>query len=995
MLLAGACVPPPSAPRLRSFRAPPPLQRSALRPPEFRGYRLAASYVEKSPFHDSAPLRTGALVGGLRVRTDASGLSLADTISEPALRGGSPVPEPLGGGVLFWNTTALYTSETFLGLLHPLLDLGFAPATASFGPKFVLVHGSEGQRVALDLRARQRVELSPRLLVDIASTPDGRAVALLEGGQCALSTDAGKSYQPLSLPASERALAVTREGDALLVRLSSGSSLRLEKASPPRVLNPAPSAPNKLRSDALWPLPEPPLERALRFGAPLGEGFAGVAVAGAVATVNLRTGELVQMTRALVPSDLDCRALDANGALLLVCSSPTQGSIVLSDVFGERPTTQAKFPPGVRLAFADGVLLAASRCDGQAQPAAVCVRAADGRFHDFDVSARLNALSQSASAAPTPTPTPTPAPVKGSPAPVAISHYIPKEGWGALAVVTGPVPGLLDVQSGAFVPLAPEVPRALLDGPRGKHPGLALDWVALPDGAVRGWLGRTSVSVTRDGRLEPSVYEFRTLVAAGVHALAFDKGHRAFQSADWGHTWVETLAPPGSASGGASVTNPNCSAVGCHLGPWLLVGWEPQVPGAFSRAQLVPAPPSIVRAPLRLLSCKERSAPIVSEQAAVIAAAAEESAALAFGGKAPLASALSGTSRGFFVWATQHPIVGAGLAVGLRGEVATQLPLPVPETGTPEKNWRGYAHTKNFSFVPAFEPSARTRSVAVSWRALFDTAAAAGSPAPSLQGSDDPSLPALPVLARGAGQTDGLLLDDGTPVWAHESGSAEAFALGAEAADHTLISAVASAPHSLAVLIAGSDGSLEVRELSGGKGRRLFQIPSLDGALYPENADALALGANGALAVLRTRSGREPATSADPAVLLDEHGEPTVLAPWSQLFLADAPECKEAPSDYRVILQTSGAWLKLVEGGVPVSAEATDAGMFALLRLNASRICVEGLELAAEPVQRADAEFATHLAARFVGPGKGAARLGFAPGFELRQALDCSLSASP
>jgi hypothetical protein len=426
----------------------------------------------------------------------------------------------------------------------------------------------------------------------------------------------------------------------------------------------------------------------------------------------------------------------------------------------------------------------------------------------------------------------------------------------------------------------------------------------------------------------------------------------------------------------------------------LLVGWEPQVPGAFSRAQLVPAPPGIVRAPLPLLSCKERSGPIVSEQAAAIVASDEDSPALAFGGKAPLPPTVSGSSRGFFAWATQHPLGGAGLAVGLRGEVATHLPSPVPETGTPEKNWRGYAQTKNFSFVPAFEPSARTRSAAVSWRALFDAASAAGAPTPNLQGSDDASLPALPVLGRGAGQTDGLLLDDGTPVWAHESGSAEPFALGADAADHTLISAVASAPHSLALLIADSDGSLEVREVSGGKGRRLFRIPSFDGALYPENADALALGANGGLAVLRTRSGREPASNADPAVLLDEHGEPTVLAPWSALFLADAPECKEAASDYRVILQTSGAWLKLIEGGVPASADATDAGMFALLRLNASRICIEGLELAAEPVQRGDTEFPTHLAARFVGPGMGAARLGFAPGFELRQALDCSLSAS-
>ena len=984
-LLVTACVPLPSAPPAKAFHAPPPLRQVTLRQPPFRGYRLAASYVEKSSFRDGAPLRTGVIVAGLRVRTDASGLSMADTVADPPLLGGAQMADHVGGGLLFWSSSSLYTADTFLGALRPLLNIGYKPLTASFGPTFVLLRGAEGQRFAIDLRTRGRVALSPPLLVDIASTDDGRALALLEGGSCALSTDAGKSYQPLNLPASEHALGVSCAGDALLVQLSSGSLLRLEKDGAAS-LAPAPAAPqHRPRADALWPLAEPPIERALRYGVALGEEFAGVAVAGAVATVNLRTGELVQVTRALVPSDLECRALDASGGLILACGSHERGTVVLSDVFGARPVTQARFPPGVSLAFADGVLLAASRCDGQRSPGAVCVRGADGRFRDHDVSAKLTAIGKATLPA-----------APGAPAapPAFVSRFIPKQGGGALAVVTFPVSGLLDVQSGTFLPLAPEVPRAALDAPGGHESWLGLDWVAFKDGSVRGWLSSTGVAIARDGRLEPSVYEFRTVVAAGPHALAFDKGRHAFQSSDWGQTWVETLAPPGSVLGNVPMLGPRCSPVGCHLGPWLRVGWEPDVPGALLRTQLTAAPLAVAREPLTNLICKQRGAAVVSELSAADADSDELVQALNFGAAAPAPVARPGTSRGFFAWTTVHPLNGAGPALGLRAGLVAEVPSPLPEREPPPKNWSGYAQGKAFTFVSAFEPRAPLRTASVSWRALFSVAEANGVSAPTLQADEGAALSSLPVLGREAGQADGLLLDDGAPVWVHDAGGAEPYVTGAETDELTVLSAVASAPHVLALLVAGTNGSVEVREVRAGKARRLFQLPSLDPALYPANADALAIGPHGTLAVLRTRSGVEPATNEDPPVLLDEHGTLTKLAPWSRLLLADTRECNARPDDYRVILQTSRAWLKIVDSGVPVSDGEIDAGMFAMLRLNPDRICLEAVELAEPAVQRQGTEYPTRLAARFVGPSKGAARLGFAPGFELRQPLDCALSAS-
>jgi hypothetical protein len=183
-------------------------------------------------------------------------------------------------------------------------------------------------------------------------------------------------------------------------------------------------------------------------------------------------------------------------------------------------------------------------------------------------------------------------------------------------------------------------------------------------------------------------------------------------------------------------------------------------------------------------------------------------------------------------------------------------------------------------------------------------------------------------------------------------------------------------------------------ELKAGQARRLFQWPGLGRSFYPLNADALAVNAQGALGVLRTPSAGEPATTADPAWLLHPDGSISAVAPWSRLFTADAPECKPTASDYRAVFQTSRAWLRLVDSGQPVPEEALEAGMFAVLRLNPDRLCLEAVELASAPTEREDGSYETRLSARFTGPHATAAKLGFAPGFELRQPLSCSLNGS-
>ena len=126
---------------------------------------------------------------------------------------------------------------------------------------------------------------------------------------------------------------------------------------------------------------------------------------------------------------------------------------------------------------------------------------------------------------------------------------MPKVGGGAVAVIGGSAPGLLDAQTGSFVPILEEALFAIGNERRTPEVWLGLDWIALQDGSVRGWTPHGGVGIKSDGRLEPSVYFFSQVAGAGAHALASD-GRHLFQSSDWGRSWVETLAPPGFVSDG-------------------------------------------------------------------------------------------------------------------------------------------------------------------------------------------------------------------------------------------------------------------------------------------------------------------------------------------------------------------------------------------------------------------------------------------------------------
>ena len=190
----------------------------------------------------------GAIVEGLRI--DASGKVAAD-IASSSLVGGTRVPREHGGGFLFWSNRALYGAKTFSARLEPILALPSAPARASFGPGYALLHFRDGARWALSLADRKRIALPVVGLVDAAALPDGRALLLVEP-DLVLASPAGKTTWRDATREARSVLGVVRGSDALWLEQAGGRALRLD----------ASGTLTRARRDARGAPPQPPSKPA-------------------------------------------------------------------------------------------------------------------------------------------------------------------------------------------------------------------------------------------------------------------------------------------------------------------------------------------------------------------------------------------------------------------------------------------------------------------------------------------------------------------------------------------------------------------------------------------------------------------------------------------------------------------------------------------------------------------------------------------------------------
>lgn len=563
----GAEAPRPAAPA--PAVAPAPASPVAGAP---RTYRLSAEVLR-----EQRVLADGVVAAGLRVAYPSH--ALAEDVADPPLLAGTRVPPELGGGYLFWSESHVYRADVLLGKLQPLFFERHV-RRVSFGPTAALVH-VPGTRRAVRLPGGWPLSLPMPGLIDFARAGPEAHLALVEPGRLLLANEHGV-VAPADPPVVARPL-IERDGEVWISE-ANGRARRFRAdgsfESADRV--PAEPAPPTLGRDPRWPLDaETPLERAVRRGAPVGDGTALVEAAGAIARVDTRNGKLLDIGRRFLPEGAACRLFPVSADVLAFCTALRRPPLVAAGLASETPRIEKTFATHGRLFFSRGQLVFDGACGvPRAGRRELCARRPAGDWVPMTV--------------------PEPAGLRGE---YGISRLVPTGTGSVLGLVFRPEHGLLELPSGTFVRFtAPRDERReqALRSPTGAD-GPVDDAALLASGEIV--IGSISgpLRLRRDGSVELTMPGLR-FDQRGPVALGVDASGRYLQSLDWGEHWVSVSGPPRQLST-ARPTRLECSYVGCDLGAWYRIGFptEAERPRAWSTAKAPQRPPP---PPLPKLRCR-------------------------------------------------------------------------------------------------------------------------------------------------------------------------------------------------------------------------------------------------------------------------------------------------------------------------------------------------------------------------------------------------------
>lgn len=628
-----------------------------------------------------------------------------------------------------------------------------------------------------------------------------------------------------------------------------------------------------------------------------------------------------------------------------------------------------------------------------------------------------------------------PRPPAPSPPAQEMVRWVPRLDGPPLAIVGVERPETRDPEAARAQPwLLDDLPEALRRDlvqdaqPDARRSGFGVDrrWSAGDDGGLRGWVrGGRAVDVLPGGGVVESAYKFEQRSPDGAYALVRQGDGRAFQTLDRGRTWAEVGAP--AALLGRSFQPHGCTRVGCDLGPWVRLGWEAPPPAPTPPPAIAAPAPALPLPALGALICRPAGEPRQATAPMTMASPMDQG----LGARSlPFTGAPLPRSEGEVVYARQvlsRTLVNPPHTYSTGEELAPRAILhgfglevrdwdltagPDPLAGLivfgPSQSARTFR--RELTFLEALDPAGSIRSSGFGVTPLLSLLRAAGAPiADVLSGSLEMTAvtPVLPVDPAGVTELLFALspLDTGGVVgvsrgaqielsWATEAPGfpVSAVALPARPAGASAGSPTAAA--GLAALWLDDSGASRVLQLAGGAMTPLGSLPPPPSSSdYPANPDALAVGPQGELAILRTPSAGEPPSAEDPALLFPlGGGAPRPLAAWSTLTSAADPACRDAKDGYRAHVLTVRPWLRVGAGRPPDEALTP---MLARVRWSEARVCLEAVEL---PVgmssTSAGMPHETVLVAR-LSPPAAAAEVTVGVGLERRLPMSCALTPAP
>jgi hypothetical protein len=329
---------------------------------------------------------------------------------------------------------------------------------------------------------------------------------------------------------------------------------------------------------------------------------------------------------------------------------------------------------------------------------------------------------------------------------------------------------------------------------------------------------------------------------------------------------------------------------------------------------------------------------------------------------------------------TTAPSQGQLGAAGMRGVVTAVRSKDAEEN----PNFWSTRPTLALSFVDFFDPAPRKQRASLGLVDWFHAQRLVGASVGSFSFDDAQSFQVVPVVSPDAGKAAGFILPlEQTPVWV-SAGRAAPLALERENGTELVLSAVLEKSGALVLLL--DDGS--VIRYGQGASVPLFHVPpNVGSARATELADVLGVSAQGEVAVLRFSGGSEAPSAAHPVLAFRPNQPPVALAPFSRVTPGNDAKFSSAARGYRALVTAGPGLLQLERGPTELDE---DWGVTAALRWSTDRVCLEAVELADAIFELDEVHASTRVVATF-GAKPSAARLAFASGQELQQALRCEL----
>lgn len=962
-----------------------------------------AAWIPLEPFgHGLVVHRRRIVVGNGEPRVSA------DQTTEP-LVGASKLPARFGGGFLFWSAHSIYRADAFDSRLRPVTRVPESIDSISFAPKAIVVRSNGGDRWGL-LPSGDRVPIEPHGLAAIEALDDGRALGVTDEGMVLASVDGGSHWTDVTVQIKSGLSQVRVIRDELWLVEANGTASRLEPDGHLAWFSEVPSDPPDARPiDPRWRASISPRRAVFRMGAAIDDATAIVLVEGDLVRVDVVTGAIVSILEGRFPPDARCEAVAVPGDVLFACLSHASKSaagtaFVVSNTLSTAPAIEHTFPVASASFYAsdDGGLAFSGPCrDATTTGAAtVCVRTPGGRWEERNVAAVAVPGGS------------------GSTANLDVVRWVPRADGHVVALVGGATPGIHDPSSGSFQPVVDEV-RAAFEAPyvsphgggkgrfssyRGYIGPSVVDatWSFGAGNTLRGWVAHgESVEVSEGGTLVRSPYAMVDVISSGAMALG-RKEDRLYQSNDHGASWSEVATP---STGNEGIDLIGCTTAGCDLGVYFRVGWSFHPPHAEPPAVSVPVPAEIRRVRGLELSCRP-AGEVVSK---VLPRTGDSPEDLGLG-MARLPVAKEST------WAYVRNAIPRGM-VSTSGEssgdadalqalralfsgfaTTHENDADVLTVAGPNKNVLGLR--RGVSYVAPFDPSGRVVRNSIAMSDVVAAGRRAGMPIEELlHGEDFTESGAIVTLTSldPSAVSDIAVHNADHGLLSIFRGDRVRVALSSFASQEssTVVSGVALPHDTTALLEVDSNGS-HVFKVDGKGVTDLFDVGRFGSDSYsPANPDALAVGPNGDLAIVRTPSGKDPPSSLDPALLILPSAPPIPLASWSELKLADDPGCKAEKGGYRAVIQAQQPWIRVTTPGLQVE----DEPMLARVRWTEKRVCLEGFEVKLPGVPGRPSNDSTRLSAQepsvfgtwLVGKESTYARVGVGQGFEWRQELECTI----